>query len=135
MSYSEEPWFVSNSPGVKKTSVWNEDGILVANFGETKSVHLNCARENAMRAVACVNACEGIPTYQLTAEDDKPTNLGEMIDLLRKQRDELLAALEKQVADAKHCQNVMLNEVGVGFLDVVTLANSETVIARAKGVA
>jgi len=57
----------------------------------------------------------------------------EEIRLLKKQRDELLAALEKQVADAKHCQQVMLNEVGIGFLDVVTLANSESAIARVKG--
>ena len=52
-----------------------------------------------------------------------------------KQRDELLAALEKQFADAKHCQQVMLNEVGIGFLDVVTLDASEEAIARMKGAA
>lgn len=53
--------------------------------------------------------------------------------IYEKQRDELLAALEKQVADVKHCQQVMLNKVGIGFLDVVTLANSESAIASAKG--
>lgn len=49
--------------------------------------------ENARRIVACVNACAGIPTYQLTAENDNPTNLGEVIDAIRKQRDELLEVM------------------------------------------
>ena len=54
---------------------------------------------------------------------------------LEKQRDYLLSALEKQFADAKHCQQVMLNEVGIGFLDVVTLADSEKALAKVKGAA
>ena len=54
---------------------------------------------------------------------------------IMKQRDDLLAVLEKQFADAKHCQQVMLNEVGIGFLDVVTLDASEEAIARMKGAA
>lgn len=51
---------------------------------------------------------------------------------IKRDRDDLLAALEKQVADVKHCQQVMLNEVGIGFLDSITLANSEQAIASAK---
>ena len=51
--------------------------------------------ENARRIVACINACAGIPTYQLTAENDNPTNLGEVIDAIRDQRDILLAALDR----------------------------------------
>ena len=53
------------------------------------------SEETEQRVSACVNACAGIPTYQLTAENDNPTNLGEVIDAIRDQRDELLAALER----------------------------------------
>ena len=42
-------------------------------------------------------------------------------------------ALEKQVTDARHCQQVMLNETGIGFLDAITLENSEAVISAVKG--
>lgn len=45
----------------------------------------------------------------------------------------LAEALEKQVTDARHCQQVMLNETGIGFLDAITLENSEAVISAVKG--
>ena len=91
---------------------------------------------NARRIVACVNACAGIPTESLEqlSQNGSLKVLARNIEL-EKQRDELLAALEKQFADAKHCQQVMLNEVGIGFLDVVTLDASEEAIARSKGAA
>lgn len=52
------------------------------------------SEETEQRVSACVNACAGIPTYQLTAENDNPTNLGEVIDAIRNQRDELLEQVE-----------------------------------------
>ena len=52
---------------------------------------------------ASVNDCAGIPTYQLTAENDNPTNLGEVIDAIRNQRDELLDAVTR-------CYKMLLSE-------------------------
>jgi hypothetical protein len=62
-------------------------------FCEVMSGDPDELRANAERIRACWNACDGIPTYQLFGHEDEPNNLGEMIDHLRKQRDELVAAL------------------------------------------
>lgn len=50
--------------------------------------------EFAIRIEASLNACASIPTYQLTDEDGKPNDLGDMVDALRNQRD----ALQSDVA-------------------------------------
>lgn len=53
-------------------------------------------KEAARRIVACVNACAGIPTDQLESGEARYVR-NELADIyaLEKQRDELLAALEK----------------------------------------
>lgn len=66
-----------------------------------------------------------------TAEKLSVVSIG--LKAASKHRDELLSALEKQVTDARHCQQVMLNETGIGFLDAITLENSEAVISAVKG--
>ncbi len=53
------------------------------------------ARANARRIVACVNACEGMPTWKL-ARDGLPS-VSEYV-ALTKQRDDLVAALKKYQA-------------------------------------
>lgn len=53
------------------------------------------AQADAARLVACWNACNGIPTYQLTAEGGAPTDLGGTIDNLRS----TVAFLEAQERD------------------------------------
>lgn len=97
--HTPEPW----SAGViKYKGEWHFTAVPVGNEGKITALcglaGANGEDEsiaNARRIVACVNACAGIPTYQLTAENDNPTNLGEVIDAIRDQRDELLAALER----------------------------------------
>lgn len=53
---------------------------------------------NARRIVACVNACEGIPTDYLESPDNEATQIAKRgyaeIIALRQQRDQLLAALK-----------------------------------------
>ena len=99
-------------------------GLAGAN-GEDESI------ANARRIVACINACAGIPTYQLTAENDNPTNLGEVIDAIRDQRDELLAALERFMDSHEECTDFD------GFTaQIVSMADyhqAQEAIARAKG--
>ena len=97
--YTPEPWRAfNNGQGVVGVSTdrsdvcWTrvEEGCWL-----DSNRTIDTDYENASRIAACVNACAGIPTYQLTAENDNPTNLGEVIDAIRDQRDELLAALER----------------------------------------
>ena len=51
--------------------------------------------ENARRIVACVNACAGIDTELLEIIADNDKTLAGVIANVEKQRDELLAELEK----------------------------------------
>jgi len=127
MSHTNEPWSVEGEETMQPLVVSGEK-LVASTFWN----------DDARRIVAAVNACAGVSddALEVFAKYQGLPALDAMLEeirLLKKQRDELLAALEKQVADAKHCQQVMLNEVGIGFLDVVTLANSESAIARVKG--
>lgn len=79
-NYAPEPW-------------WIDGGTIIKANNHIPAQATN--ESNAIRIVACVNACSGIPTYQLFAENDKPLNLGEQIDFLRRQRDELIASLKR----------------------------------------
>lgn len=57
------------------------------------------AKENTRRILACVNACEGIPTYQLFVENNNPNNLGAVIDALRQkliEAEKKIQEIEKQ---------------------------------------
>lgn len=97
---------------------------------------------NAKRLVAAWNACDSIPTYQLIGEGDKPNNLGEMIDVLRAQRDELLTALR----DLHHvCQLALTGKGGIQYSNfeardgrfvsaTPVMIAAETALAKATGV-
>jgi len=81
--------------------------------------------ETERRVSACVNACEGIPTYQLTGEDGNPVILGDMIDLLRNQRDTLLPICEELRESAEYWSEY---DVPLGIVERLTAA-----IASVKG--
>ena len=88
--HTPEPWYASEEGGNWRAMAADENG------GYTLAdMCCDDQEANARRITACVNACEGIPTYQLTGEDEDPVILGDMIDLLRNQRDELLAFAEE----------------------------------------
>lgn len=60
------------------------------------------AKENARRIVACVNACAGIPTDMLERFNAIVVAMYE-VSKIEKQRDTLLAALEKFVDSHEEC--------------------------------
>lgn len=78
------------------------------------------ARANARRIVACVNACEGVPTEVLEAEKYINSASFGLRRSIKKQRDELLAALE-MVLDCD------------GDLNAMDFDMMRAAIAKAKG--
>ena len=93
-NHTKAPWmfdgkvvYALNKKGVNVFSAFVQDG-------ETDEDEL---KANARRIVACVNACEGISTENL--EDNLPVkDLARQYSEAIRQRDELLAALEKAAA-------------------------------------
>ena len=82
MSHTKEPWITGR--GLDSDKIYALDTALVAVSD----------KDNARRIVACVNACAGIPTADLERSGNSVTPIFEMLIEARKQRDELLAALE-----------------------------------------
>lgn len=109
--------------------------IEIVGLGKTVSrIYLSVPDEdvaNARRITACVNACAGIPTYQLTAENDNPTNLGEVIDAIRNQRDELLAATEAIAINSEECLD--FDECTAMLVSIDDYHKLMEAAARAKG--
>lgn len=100
--HTPEPWEVSDAMcGRHSTSTVAIYHYDAARSHCTEVVEAGCkcgdeavSKENARRIVACVNACAGIPTYQLLGVTDRPVLLGDVVDVIRKQRDELLEIVE-----------------------------------------
>ena len=95
--HTPEPWRIGTPPPNGEQTIGNEKGLMVA---VATTGHGVSAEANARRIVACVNACAGIPDEQLY--DQEPgCLLSAMVEqeqeimAITKQRDELLAALEK----------------------------------------
>ena len=101
--HTPEPWKISHDDSTEEWSiVTNQQGSIIANVNEETGPELVGSApvmrkmpglDNARRIVACVNACTGIRTealehraHMLKAHDDT-------IAELKRQRDELLAAL------------------------------------------
>ena len=101
--HTPEPWKISHDDSTEEWSiVTNQQGSIIANVNEETGHELVGSApvmrkmpglDNARRIVACVNACTGIRTealehraHMLKAHDDT-------IAELKRQRDELLAAL------------------------------------------
>lgn len=93
MTHTAEPWKVWGR------TVSGQKGLLIEDrHGESIAlVHEGGTNDeaDARRIVACVNACKGIPTDVL----EHAANFGaagiQTIESVRKQRDELLALVEK----------------------------------------
>lgn len=93
MSHTKEPWSVFSKNGV--VEIWDTTKKAVIGWTGFDSTRVKeDAETNARRIVACVNACAGIPTADLERSGNSVTPIFEMLIEARKQRDELLAALE-----------------------------------------
>ncbi|WP_434430301.1 hypothetical protein [Aeromonas veronii] len=98
--HTPEPWTVS-----EKTLVRLDCAYLIRPVNETNYEYgatlAATSQQDARRIVACVNACAGVPTEEL--ERHHLAHAGEVrfrIEMTR-QRDELLAALEKLSGDVE----------------------------------
>lgn len=100
-----------------------------------RDASFNSRIDIAKRIVACVNACEGISTDNLT--DNVPlkqglTGLNQRIRDAEAQRDELLEALEDTIAMARslsEVQNAYIEET----VDAFTAGYISDLIVRVKG--
>lgn len=106
--HTKEPWSVI-APSAKHECARIFAGTRylgsIGNSDETEAQTV----ANARRIVACVNACEGIPTSQLERATPYDTAL-----FFKAQRDELLAAL-KEVKNAPRDMLDMMNREGIVF--------------------
>lgn len=96
--HTPEPWSVDPDSTDYYASILDADGadtILLGDYGDWWMT-----KANARRIVACVNACAGIETGHL--EKYGLPDLAQKISDLRKQRDELLKALENTHNALKH---------------------------------
>jgi len=123
--HTPEPWKISHDDSTEEWSiVTNQQGSIIANVNEETGPELVGSDpvmrkmpvlENARRIVACVNACSGIRTealehraHMLNAHDDT-------IAELKRQRDELLAALHDA---ATSLETIQLRSFGAdSYLD------------------
>lgn len=112
--------------GAKVSSaIYDADGVPVCIIDSMQEASREEERETARRIVACVNACEGVPTDVLENTVQRGGALmyqQERRKAAEAQRDELLAALERLVlfTNPKPSNAVALN-------------NAHQVIARVKG--
>lgn len=91
--HTEEPWLVSMESGGVRVMAEDCDGRYTL-----ADMYSDRQYDNARRIVACVNACQGIPTKRLEA--GAADVLADSLEL-KEQRDELLAKLESLVGDVK----------------------------------
>lgn len=84
MIHTPEPWEVTDLRYIRQS---NEPRHVVA-----RASKMDGMEANARRIVACVNACAGISTELLECPGG---NVAKVAGRLMKQRDELLAALER----------------------------------------
>ena len=117
MSHTAEPWCVGNTRTVKYAT--GESTETAIHYGDEES-RGNCiamtyghfgfdgSEADARRIVACVNACAGIPTDDLEHGDIAKALKIFALDsaTFRRQRDELLAALE-------YCRAVFDEYIGI----------------------
>ena len=87
--HTPEPWHVVDN-NWETSTIYAAGGECVAeceitgeDTEETQAALEVAKCANARRIVACVNACAGIPTYQLFGLENEPIALGWMIDKLR----------------------------------------------------
>lgn len=126
MEHTKEPWGYDGHSGI---GAINSDQLNGGYF--TAEVMGPDKEANARRIVACVNACVGVGTEYL--EDN-----GLIIELVRehntvlKQRDELLAALEKFMASHEECTD--FDGFTAQIVSMDDYHEAQEAIERAKGV-
>lgn len=135
--HTPEPWATKQSRLYgNETMLVDKDDHYIASIRANSDLSDGDSQDIARRITACVNACAGIPTYQLTAENDIPTNLGEVIDAIRDQRDILLAALDR-LAFAAECRDNTTGDqcrlIEVRAELAAAAANARAAIAAATG--
>lgn len=133
--HTPEPWRVSGNGTMRfiDASVGNGMAQEVATCMRVEHGDMEA---NARRIVACVNACEGIPTDYLESKDDDATKIAKRgyaeILTLRQQRDILLEALEclfdsyKRLTDSGDAGNWWVEDTDEG-------KKALTAIAAVKG--
>lgn len=120
-NHTPEPWQLDDNQGMC-TNFYSDDatGSIIGSCQEYKFAHrsIDERKANALRIVTCVNACAGM--------EDPATE----IDELKRQRDELLAALRSAVETIEWmhgCSSPASDEVE----DAIREGNAT--IAKAKG--
>ena len=133
MSHTKEPWateYRKTALGQYSQEVFDSEGQVIASMAwypvkVSETTTATNREANARRIVACVNACAGIPTEALEdgsarAERDQLREMtGGTFYEIKKQRDELMKALEHQ------CE--VLNRNGY------STNKAQEAIARVKG--
>ena len=88
MSHTKEPW------SVRERGDYGSGPEADLSVEKEDSMRGYMSLDDARRAVACVNACAGIPNVQLECYNVEFVRIFHELNELCKQRDELLAALE-----------------------------------------
>jgi transposase len=82
MTHAKEPWVIADDGTIE-----SRDSGLVGNLS-------HATEESRRRIVACVNACKGIPNEQLECDQSEFIRIFNEHLAFRRQRDELLHALD-----------------------------------------
>ena len=107
--HTPEPWATTQS--IAYASIRDASGNLIADtcFSSCNG-DVELGEANARRIVACVNACEGIPTDDL--EDTKLLPMLDSYGVAIQQRDDLQAQVDELLKAANH---LLSNVVFVNF--------------------
>lgn len=125
--HTPEPWSVDPDSTDYYASILDADGadtILLGDYGDWWMT-----KANARRIVACVNACAGIETGHL--EKYGLPDLAQKISDLRKQRDELLKALERFMDSHEECTD--FDGFAAQIVSMADYHQAQEAIASVKG--
>ena len=89
--YTKEPWSINEWPQPDSSIAIGATGTPLIARVLLRDVSINGQKANARRIVACVNACEGVPTEQLEWDSSTFLDMMRERNTLEKQRDELHA--------------------------------------------
>ena len=102
MSHTTEPWSINEwTQPASNISIGAVGTTLIARV-ILRDVSINEHKANAMRIVAAVNACNGIPIDELELDTPAFVKVLNERAQLRRQRDELLAALTSIAQQLEH---------------------------------
>ena len=102
--HTPEPWVIGRPPPNGEQTIGDKNGLMVA--VATTGYGVN-SEANARRIVACVNACAGCATEVLETAPvgffNSTYGHPKYLEEITKQRDELLAALERFMDSHEEC--------------------------------